>query len=220
MKVETRHCAAITALALAALWIVWPRWLAPDHADPCARPDVLTVTGLIRGTVPAGERRERLSRDLIQWSEGTVPDLGAPRDPLVFRIVRNYDVLKAAERPLMLLPQVVEPEDVSLELADAPGGPLPIHVVKSTGSPGFHVVAYLYAFGNEPVDTPFFAQLGGVFDELRGGRRPLTVFLVSGRATEETLAARRARAIGWIVDAWAQFQVLCVDHARHPSRAG
>jgi len=216
MKVATGYCAAIAAMAVAAGAIVWPSWLAPDRADPCARPDVLTVTGLIPRSVPAGERRERLSEDLIQWSEGTVTDAAHPRDPLVFRIVRSYDVLKAAERPLMLLPQVVEPEEVTLEPAEAPGGPLPIHLVKSTGSPGFHLVAYLYAFGIEPVQAPFAAQLRGMLRELKLGRRPLTVFLVAGPATEETEAARRELAVGWIVDAWTQFRALCVDRGRSP----
>ena len=209
MKPSTRFVIPIVVLALMCGAIVWPRWLRPQRVDPCAHPDVLGVTGLIPGSQPEGERRDRRSDDIIQWSEGRIPDESFPHDPMLFRIVRSYSVLKAAERPLGLMPTVVEPEAVRLERIDAPGGPLPVHVVRTTGREAFHVVAYLYAFGNEPVAQPFVAQLTGAFRELRNGRRPLTVFLAGGTATAETAPHREELALHWIASAWQHYRGMC-----------
>ena len=46
-----------------------------------------------RGRAAQQARRD----DNIQWSEGLIPTPASPRDPMVFRIVRNYSVLKSAE---------------------------------------------------------------------------------------------------------------------------
>lgn len=210
MNPSTRFVVPVVVLALACGAIVWPLWLRPHRVDPCAHPDVLGVTGLIPGSQPEGERRDRRSDDIIQWSEGRIPDERFPRDPLLFRIVRSYSALKAAERPLGLMPKVVEPELVRIEHIDAPGGPLPVHVVRTTGRQAFQVVAYLYAYGNEPVAEPFLAQLGGVFRELRYGRRPLTVILAGGAATVETATHRESLALRWIASAWQHYREMCV----------
>jgi hypothetical protein len=217
MRLSTRFLLPAAGLALACGAIVWPRWLAPDRAETCARPEVLSVTGLIPGTHPGGERRTRLSADVIQWSEGSIPDELLPRDPLVFRIVRSYAVLKTAEHPLGLMPARVEAEIFRRELVDAPGGPLPVHVVRSSGHDKFHVVAYAFVFGNEPVENPFLAQLRGTLRELRNGRRPLTVLLAGGMATPETAAHREALALRWIAAAWEHYRGMCFD-GRLPSR--
>ena len=63
------------------------RNLRSDRRDTCARPEVLSVTGLIEGSQPEGERRSNLDADDIQWSEGQIADPSFPRDPMVFRIV-------------------------------------------------------------------------------------------------------------------------------------
>lgn len=213
MRPSTRFVIPIVVLALASGAVVWPRWLRPHRVDPCAHPDVLGVTGLIPGSQPEGERREFRSDDIIQWSEGRIPDELFPRDPMLFRIVRNYSVLKGAEHPLGLMPRVVEPETVRLETLEAPDGPLPVHVVRTTGREAFHVVAYLYAFGNEPVAQPFVAQLRGAFRELRDGRRPLTVFLAGGPATPETAPHREELALRWIASAWQHYRSMCIVRA-------
>jgi hypothetical protein len=210
MTISTRFVIPIVVLALAGGAIVWPSWLRPHRADPCAHPDVLGVTALIPGSQPEGERRDQRSDDVIQWSEGRIPDERFPRDPLLFRIVRNYSVLKAAERPLAFIPKVGEPETTRIERVDAPGGPLPVHVVRTSGREAFHVVAFLYAFGNEPVAQPFVAQLTGAFRELWHGRRPLTVFIVGGDATPETARHREEVALRWITAAWQHYRSMCV----------
>ena len=220
MKPSTRFVIPILALALASGAIVWPRWLRPQRVDPCAHPDVLGVTGLIPGSEPEGERRDRRSDDIIQWSEGRIPDERFPRDPMLFRIVRSYSVLKAAERPLGLMPKVVEPETVRIENLDVPGGPVPVHVVRTSGREAFYVVAYFYAFGNEPVAQPFLAQLAGAWRELWNGRRPLTVFLVGGAATAETAAHREELALRWIGSAWQHYRGMCVGRDGATERAG
>ena len=163
---------------------------AAARATPVLTPDVLGVTGLIPGSQPEGERRERRSDDVIQWSEGRIADERFPRDPMLFRIVRSYSVLKAAEHPLGLDAGRVEPETVRLEHIDAPGGPLPVHVVRTTGREAFHVVAYLYRVrkraGRRALPVPARRRLSGAAQ----GRRPLTILLAGGAATPGTAAHR------------------------------
>ena len=208
---STRYVPHIVLLAVLAGAVVWPAWLLPRRADPCAHPDVLPVTGLIPDSRPEGERRDRLGGDVIQWSEGLVTGLGIPRDPpLFFRIVRTYNVLKAAERPLSLMPKKVEPEQVRVEQVETPGGPLPIHVIRTTGPTEFYLAAYLYAYGNDPVPHPFESQVRGALRELREGQRPLTVFLVGSPATRENAAEREAIALRWIVSAWQHYRSMCL----------
>lgn len=221
MTPSTRFLLPIAALALASGALVWPRWLAPTRVDTCAHPEVLSVTGLIPGSRPEGERRDRLSDDNVQWSEGLVTDARFPRDPMHFRIVRSFNVLKTAERPLGLMPVNVEPEQIRLERVDAPGGPLSVHLVRSTGRDLFHVVAYAFVFGNEPVARPFVAQLQGALRELGNGRRPLTLLLAGGAATPETAPQREEIAIRWIAAAWQHYRGMCLDgRSARSARAG
>jgi len=220
LRPSTRFLVPIVGLALACGAIVWPRWLHPQRIDTCARPEVLSVTGLIAGSQPEGERRDRLDSDNVQWSEGSIADASFPKDPLLFRIVRSYNVLKTAEHPLGLMPVRVDPEQVRLELLDTPGGPLPVHVMRSSGRNSFHVVAYTFVFGNEPVESPFVAQLRGALRELRDGRRPLTILLAGGAATSETAPHREEVAMRWIASAWQHYRQLCLDERRMRSPGG
>jgi hypothetical protein len=211
MRLSTRFLVPAAGLALVCGLIVWPRWLAPQRAETCARPEVLSVTGLIPGTQPEGENRARLSVDTIQWSEGLIPDDLLPRHPLVFRIVRSYAVLKTAEHPLGLMPNRLEAEVFAHREVETPGGPIPVYVVRSSGQSEFQLVAYAFVFGNEPVENPFFAQLRGAFRELSNGRRPLTVLLAGGVASPETAAHREALALRWIASAWGHYREMCLD---------
>lgn len=220
MRLSTRFLLPAAGLALACGAVVWPRWLAPERTETCARPEVLSVTGLIPGTEPEGENRARLSADHIQWSEGLVPDELLPRHPLVFRIVRSYAVLKTAEHPLGLMPQRVEAEVFDRKVVDTPSGPIPVHVVRSSGQSEFQLVAYAFVFGNEPVENPFVAQLRGAFRELSNGRRPLTVLLAGGAATPETAAHREGLALRWIASAWGHYREMCLDGRSPRAAAG
>jgi hypothetical protein len=211
VKPSTRFLVPIVALALLAGAVVWPRWLRPNRVDTCAHPDVLGVTGLIPGSKPEGEDRTRLDEDNVQWSEGLVEDPAFPREPLAFRIVRSFNVLKAAEHPLGLMPARVEAETVRMELRDAPGGPLPVYLVRSSGREAFRVVAYTFLFGNEPTARPFVEQLRGAIRELREGRRPLTILLAGGAANAETAPHREEVALRWIDAAWAHYRSMCLE---------
>jgi hypothetical protein len=211
MRLSTRFLLPAAGLALACGAIVWPRWLTPDRVDTCARPDVLSVTGLIAGTKPESENRAKLDADRIQYSEGLVVDEDEPRSPMLFRIVRSYSVLKAAEHPLGLMPGRLEAERTRQERIDAPGGAVPVHLVRTSGTDHFHVVAYAFLFGNHPAENPFLAQLAGALRELRLGRRPLTVLIVGGVATPETVERREALALRWIGSAWEHFRGMCID---------
>lgn len=205
MTVSHRHAAAVAALALLAGLGVWTAWLSPARHDPCATPDLLRVTGLIPGTPPTPQRLDRLNDDTIQWSEGALRE-----DSLSFRIVRGYDVGRMAERPLALMPELGEAEDLEVVWQEVPGGPLPIHVVRTGGVHRFHVAAYLFVLGNQPVRSPALAQFGRVSDSIRVGREPLTVFLAGGGALREDADAARARVVAWIEGAWGHYRRSCV----------
>jgi hypothetical protein len=201
-------------LALVMGAVVWRAWLSPERIDPCAHPDVLPVTGLITGSRPTGERQDRLSDDVFQWSEGTVAAEGRPDQPLLsFRIVRSYNVLKAAEKPLHFMADEVEPESLEFELVDAPGGPLPVHVVRTTGVGAFQVVAYSLLYGNEPVSHPLPHQLRQTWQDPFRGQRPLTVILAGGPATPETAGPLRELALRWIASAWQHYRLMCLPQS-------
>jgi hypothetical protein len=210
VNLSTRFLVPAALLALAAGAIVWPRWLSPQRIDPCAHPEVLEVTGLIPGSHPDRERRDQHSADIIQWSEGTIPDTSFPRNPLQFRIVRNYNVLKAAEGAPSLLGRV-ESETARIEHVEAPGGPLPVHVIHGSGRESFQVIAYLYALGNEPVRLPFLAQLSAAVNELRGGRLPLTIFIAGGSTSAQTVEHREKLALDWLGAAWLHYRGMCLE---------
>ena len=90
MTVSARFVPHIALLAILAGAVVWPAWLSPRRADSCAHPDVLPVTGLIPGSRPEGERRDRLGGDIVQWSEGRLTGPRIPRElPLFFSIQRS-----------------------------------------------------------------------------------------------------------------------------------
>jgi hypothetical protein len=217
--VSTRFAAPVLVLASLTSGFVVHGWLAPRRTDPCLHADVLPVTGLIPGSRPEGERRDRLSADLIQWSEGRVVAPGTPRDlRLYFRILRTYNVLKSAERPLALLASSAEPELVRLEPVEAPGGPLPVHLVRTTGAAQFQIAAYLYSYGNDPVWHPFPLQLRSAVQTLLGGQRPLTLFFVGGPANRENVQDREKLAVAWIVAAWNHYRAMCLPPAgrEHP----
>jgi len=145
---------------------------------------------------------------VIQWSEGRITGSGLPRElPLFFRVIRTYQV---PEHPLSFMPTPVEPEKVRVERVEAPGGPIPIHVVRTTGPTALHLAAYLYVYGNDPVPHPFEFQLRGALRELRAGQRPMTLFLVGGAATRENAAEREDIALRWIVSAWQHYRSMCV----------
>lgn len=215
---SARFVPHIALLAVLAGAVVWPAWRSPRRADPCAHPDVLLVTGLIPGSRPEGERRDRLGGDIVQWSEGRVTDPGlAGEPPLFFRMIRTYNVLNAAQRPLSPMPKPVDPETVRVELVEAPGGPLPIHVVRTTGPAAFYVAAYLYLYGNDPVPYPFGYQLRGALRELRDGQRPLTLLLAGGATTQANAAEREDLALRWIVSAWQHYRSMCLVRTGSPN---
>jgi hypothetical protein len=84
-------------------------------------------------------------------------------------------------------------------------------VVRSVGHDLFHVMAYAFVFGNEPVARPFVAQFQGALRELRGGRRPLTLLLAGGAATPETAPQREELALRWVASAWEHYRGMCLD---------
>ena len=218
MTASARFVPHIALLAVLAGAVVLSAWLSPRRADPCAHPDVLPVTGLIPGSRPEGERRDQLGGDIVQWSEGRLTGPGLPRElPLFFRIIRTYNVRQAAQRPLAFMPTPVEPETVRIERVEAPGGPLPIHIVRTTGPGAFQLAAYLYLYGNDAVQYPFEFQLRGALRELREGRRPLTLILVGGPATRVNAAEREALALRWIVSAWQHYRSMCLVRTGAPN---
>jgi uncharacterized protein YjiS (DUF1127 family) len=81
--------------------------------------------------------------------------------------------------------------------------------MRSSGREAFHIVAYAFVFGNEPVASPFLAQLRGTLRELREGRRPLTIFLAGGAATPDTAPHREEIALRWIASAWRHYRGMC-----------
>lgn len=208
--ISTRHGAAIAALlALAIVPVAW-NTLHPHRVDPCRNPGELIATSLIPGSRPGGERWERRSDDVIQWSQGTVAVPGDVREPLHFQIVRSYDARQLYSNPLDLAFHKVEAEDHELIPVGSGSRQATIHLVHDHTAVRSRVIAYLYVYGNRPVSSAFLHQLAMAPRELVFGQRPLTLLLVAGTAPHRRTEHADAAAERWLTQAWEFYQQSCM----------
>lgn len=209
--VSTRHGTAIAALFALALVPVGWNTLRPRRVDPCRNPGELIATSLIPGTRSGGERWERRSADVIQWSEGTVPVPGDVREPLHFQIVRSYNARRLYANPLVLAFQKVEAEDHELIPVGSGSGQATIHLVHDHTQRRSRVIAYLYIYGNRPVSSAFLHQVAVAPRELIFGQRPLTLLLVAGTAPHRRTERADAAAKRWLTQAWEFYEKSCMN---------
>jgi len=183
--------------------------LHPRFRDPCRNPAALQATSLIDGFRPLGERLEKRGPHDIQWSEGEIPRVGRPSEPLHFQILRSYDARKLYEHTVRFASEKLEPEEHEILPRISQGEELPIHLVRDhTRSPSV-ILAYLFAYRGRPVAQPLLALLEDAPRQLLRGSAPLTLFLVEARAPHRRTAAAEEAAERWLVAAWRQYRMAC-----------
>lgn len=204
--VSDRFALPLTLLLLAAALPILAVEARPRHRDPCLSPEALRVASSIPGAVWGGERMEERSERVVQWSIGTVRT-GLP-EPLEFHVIRGYREPRLYMRPIALMDLRMEPERHEVLHLPVGGGTLPVHLVRDdTLHPG-RFALYLFAYGTEPVEHPFVAQLGGAFDDLLHGNRLLTVWMVGG-LDRRGGGPGQERGEAWIAEAWQHFESSC-----------
>jgi hypothetical protein len=226
IQLATRFAAAAALLAGAALALRVGVLHGARGADPCAAPGAMKATSLIPGSVALGEKLEELDADTIQWSEGDVANPVFPALPMRFQIVRSYHATRLYVNPLEFAAldalglarsrsseAPLQPEELRVRtVAGAGDRALPIHVAwDHTEAPRgpSRLVAWFFAFDNQPVRSPLAAQLASAPSLAIGGPRPLTLVSLSALATEESAPRVEDAAAAWLTDAWRYVASAC-----------
>jgi hypothetical protein len=211
--VAPRPLLPLLALLLVALVPVAYHAYGDANHDDCADPAGLLASYQIPGTQDDNERWDKHVNGWIQWTEGNLQVGRRSTDPLIFRIVRSFHGRRVYLSPTGFIPGKLEPDDNVVEWLDVDGERVPIHVgsVFEHSRQAMMLVAYMFAYGNEPVAHPFRAQLASAIPEIFEGSRPVTLFIVSGFAPRERLKATEATAREWLAGAWRLYRSSCVE---------
>lgn len=212
MKRPAIHSLLAAGLIVAVIAIVNSSFSASRRLDDCADLDAFLDADLIAvpsgGIEPEGAPGPR--------RRATLNGFVQPRSPLdnlmAFSVRRAHVLTLSLIRPTRAVPGPKEPdvlEQVELEVGDVI---LPVTFAKETeiGDEGF--VAYTYALGREPLASPFWARVRSAHEAFSSGLRPMTLFVVSGKAHRTRLAEERQRSLDWIAAAWEHYLKTC-----HPS---
>lgn len=207
---SSRYAAALVAILAVALVPASAQRLRPARIDPCAAPEALRATSMIAGSLPGGERVEKLGDDgHLQWSEGTIESPYRGRPPLRFALIRSFDARPLYIRSTSFIEEKLEPESQRDEEIATDRGPLPITLVTDdTGAVG-RTVVYAFVYEGRPVRSPFLAQLRTALPHLLTGPRPLTLLLVSGEGPRGHREELVRRATEWLADAYEYFDDVC-----------
>lgn len=209
IPVSGRHALpAILALCVLAIPTGYHSLLRP-RVDDCADPARLRAPDFLPGSAGVNPHQRRGPREMISWSDGELatdrPWIQSPR----WRIARAYDLANFYFDPPGLFSRVY-PEDVnSLEVREANGVDLPIHVLVGDSDGFMNIAAYLYVFAGRPVRDPFFASLHNAIRQFVGGTLPLTLVLVEGDSKIEHAQEAEEILIDWIRSAWIALDGVC-----------
>ena len=231
IRVSAKFAAALCAVFAAALA---PRWISDGPTrgrDLCRVPEGLKATSLIANTTPLGERRESLSEQTFQWSEGEVPNPLAPKLPMTFQIVRSYDgpflymnpsrfgsdalvrtALGAQREPTSLERSRLrlQPEALARRALPVDGATLPVQLAWDHTQPATsRLVAWYFVFDNEPVASPFQAQLRDGARLALAGPRPVTLVLIAAYAPRARAGVIEEAALAWLAESWRFVAASC-----------
>jgi hypothetical protein len=230
MRVSARFAVALLVLAGGAATLRLTLLRGARGEDLCASPGAIKATSLIPDTVALGERLEALDADVIQWSEGEVPNPVFHQLPMRFQIIRSYDAAELFMNPLAFGAQSdsgpqtraagavpastrrLQPEELRVRSESVDATSLPIHVAwDRTEAPRgpSRLVAWFFVFDNEPVRSPLSSQLVNALNLTSGGPRPLTLVVISALASEGTAGQVEDAAVAWLENAWKYVAKAC-----------
>ncbi len=209
MTLAGKHGWALLALCLLALAPIAWKQSRPLRHDPCRTPGALLDVGAVPGATARGQRLDRVDDTVVQWSEGVI-DRERSRAQMEFQWVRSFDARGLYENPTLLLKTEIEPEEHVLALREVDGTRLPVHVVRDGAQRPARMAAYLFVYGNEPVETPFLYALRSSARQFFTGTLPLTAILVEAPARRRVDPRAEQKAVAWIEAAWRHHARSCL----------
>lgn len=206
IPLSSRYAAPLLGLLALALVPITAAELRPRFVDPCLDPRALRSVERISGAKPLSERSSETSADVIQWSTGEIE--GPLR--LEYQVVRSYrSGVRFYQSPVSSLAESLEAEDRFVRHIETPVGTLPVWIIHDFTKGNARLAAYYFIFDREPVRQPLPRVLATSVRQLFLGSAPVTLFLVTGRASREGLDSLEERAIQWLADSWEHYVAAC-----------
>lgn len=180
------------------------------RADDCDGPEALFADCL------SHSENDELRQDWMRenfaaeaWCEGIIPT-DVPGLSLDILVVRSYDPKKLYHNPEIALLRGQTPDRREVERLAAGNGDVPIHRPHYDRFNGEVFAAYLLVYGSRPVANPYTAQLRSFFPQLVRGRRPMTLYFVSGQGSRGAMSAMESAGKRWLLRSWGQYPSACM----------
>lgn len=178
------------------------------RADDCKNPAELFTKFGERGADEAHELAMRTNWNAVQWQEGAVRTLDS-RWRCNFAVVRSYDPKRLYHNPEIFFVKGAAPDRRAVEWLANGSDRLPIHRAYYEADESAILVAYLLVYNARPVDNPYLAQLSSFPLQLLAGRRPMTIFFISGRGPRSEFDVMERLGREWLLAAWERYGAAC-----------
>lgn len=209
-RISSRFGGYLIALAILVSIPVYLHSGGRSYQDDCANPEGLRGGFDHQTRHPVVEKSERLSRALIQWTEGLL-DLDAESGmQLEFAIARSHIPSMLYASWPKLAPHVIEPEIMRVRTLDVDGDSVPVRVLLGTENEPSKIAVYLLVYRHRATVAPFTDQLASALPELFSTLPPMTLFFVSGTVPYTQLGEAEERAVEWLENAWRQYRTACL----------
>lgn len=188
---------------------------ATHHRDGCSDPSALAAPTHFDGLRPFERDASRESTTRPLWSQGriTLDVRNAPEFDVL--VVRSYDPISLYLATENLLPMRAEPDKGVSEEVHTDAGLVPVRFLyamsRNSALWRTEFLAYVFVYDDEPVASPFLAQMASAVPDLVNGRRPMTLLLVRGGVSNLYLAEAEHRARSWLIDAWKRYRETCSE---------
>ncbi len=146
----------------------------------------------------------------VQWCAGILPS----RDDtpaLECWILRSYDPKKLYHLPEIGLVRDAAPNRRLTQYLKWENGAVPVHRAFYPDSGGDVYAAYMLIYNSEPVDNPYITQVLSFPKQLLAGVAPMSLFFVSGRGPQGTLARMEEQGTRWLLESLSLYRSLCQD---------
>jgi hypothetical protein len=203
----TRHLPWLVALLTLATVAVTLASLRAARWDDCANPEAIQDIGrLLEGT--PGEFQRFYHSHVFLRQEGTLPPVPGLRN-LHYRVVRTDEARRPFDWPTRFLRVAMDPEHRRVRWIESDGGRFPVHLMYAHHVSAIRVVASVYVYDGQPVDSLLPLQIGSAVRQLQAGRRPLTLLQVHIAGPPSREQEIEERALSWLTSAWSLYRGLC-----------
>ena len=207
IRVPTRLLPWLAGLLALAAIPVCVAALRTERWDDCADPERLRDVGsLVPGDAEGPRKLYRTG--VFQRVEGTLP-AGPGLHPLRFRIVRTDEPRDPFEQPTRFLRVPMDPERSNVRHVEADGTQLPVHFAYAHLADTLRIVASVYLYDGQAVESLLRVQIGSAWSQLLHGRRPLTLLQVEGFGAPELRERIERGAIDWLVAGARAYREVC-----------